>query len=125
MISNTKDPDKCKMVDMTRIKRYASYYIRQNRGRTLSGFVANARAPIEHLFNDHMRCDSAWCWAKEASDKKEKVMKEIANKCVDVLSSDLVQSKDKDAETQTVNLHQQVDPVILDNIVLDTSDDDS
>ena len=28
MISKTKDPDKCKSVNATRIKRYTSYYIR-------------------------------------------------------------------------------------------------
>ena len=30
MVTNTKDPDKCKNVNATRIKRYTSYYIRQN-----------------------------------------------------------------------------------------------
>ena len=53
MVTDTKDPDKCKAVDAARIKRYASYYIRQNREKPLAEFVKNARAPIEHLFNDH------------------------------------------------------------------------
>ena len=91
----------------------------------MSEFIANARDPIEHLFNDHTWCDSAWCWAKEVSDKIGKVMKAVSNKCVDIFSSGLVQSKDTDAETQTVNPHQKMDPVVLDKIVLDTSDDNS
>ena len=91
----------------------------------MSEFIANARDPIEHLFNDHTWCDSAWCWAKEVSDKIGKVMKAVSNKCVDIFSSGLVQSKDTDAETQTVNPHQQVDPIVLNKIILDTSNSHS
>lgn len=61
-VSDTKDPNKCKIVDATRIKRYTSYYIRQNRPGPLLDFIANAKAPIEHLFNDHTWCSSSWCW---------------------------------------------------------------
>ena len=42
MVTDTKDPDKCKAVDAARIKRYASYYIRQNREKPLAEFVKNA-----------------------------------------------------------------------------------
>ena len=77
MVSDTKDPDKCKTVDATRIKRYTSYYIRQNRTKPLSKFVKNARAPIEHLFNDHQWCNSSWCWAKELEEKKTRLMTHV------------------------------------------------
>ena len=80
MISETKDPDKCKTVDATRIKRYASYYIRQNRTKPLLDFVANAKAPIEHLFNDHSWCDSSWCWSKELEDNEQKIVSVVFNK---------------------------------------------
>jgi len=72
MISNTKDPDKYKTVNATRINRYTAYYIRQNRGRPLLEFVANAQAPIEHLFNNHTWCNSAWCWESRQSNLAQK-----------------------------------------------------
>ena len=74
MVTGTKDPDKCKTVDATRIKRYASYYIRQNRSKPLAVFVKNAKAPIEHLFNDHTWCDSSWCWSKDVNEKKDQIL---------------------------------------------------
>ena len=73
MVSDTKDPDKCKTVDATRIKRYTSYYIRQNRSGPLLDFVANAKAPIEHLFNDHTWCNPSWCWSKEVQENEDKI----------------------------------------------------
>ena len=74
MVSGTKAPDRCKTMDATRIKRYASYYIRQNRTKPLLDFVKNAKAPIEHLFNDHTWCDSSWCWSKTIEEKKEQIV---------------------------------------------------
>ena len=69
LVSDTKDPDRCKMIDAIRIKSYTSYYIAQNREGDLDHFVNNANAPIAHLFNNHTWCDSNWCWAKDMSDK--------------------------------------------------------
>ena len=80
MVTESKDPDKCKRVDAIRIKRYTSYYIRQNRTKPLSEFVANAKAPIEHLFNDHTWCDSSWCWSKQLIESKELIINSIRNK---------------------------------------------
>ena len=74
MVTGTKDPDKCKIVDATRIKRYVSYYIRQNRDKSPLDFVKNAKAPIEHLFNDHTWCDSSWCWSKDMEEKEECIL---------------------------------------------------
>ena len=74
MISKTKYPDKCKTVNTTRIKRYTSYYIHQNCTKPLLDFVANAKAPIEHLLNDHSWCDSSWCWSKKIEDNKQNIV---------------------------------------------------
>ena len=70
MVVNTQDPDQCKNVDFTCIKQYNSYYIRQNRSKPLLKFFSNAKAPVEHLFNDRTWCDPLWCWAKEVAAKK-------------------------------------------------------
>ena len=85
MVTGTKDPDKCKIVDATRIKRYASYYIRQNRSNPLAEFVKNAKAPIEHLFNDHTWCNATWCWSKEMEEKKEQIMSATIDKIVSLV----------------------------------------
>ena len=77
MISGTKDPDKCKSVDAKQIKRYTSYYIHQNRNKPLAKLIANSKAPVEHLFNDHTWCDPSWCWAKEVSVKKDQIMSTV------------------------------------------------
>ena len=77
MVTDTKDPDKCKAVDATRIKRYTSYYIRQNRELSLDKFVKNARAPIEHLFNDHTWCDESWCYSKELQVNKDRIVQSV------------------------------------------------
>ena len=44
----------------------------QNRQGDLKKFVANATAPIEHLFNTHI--DSSWCWSREIEDKVEEII---------------------------------------------------
>ena len=77
MISDTKDPDKCKHNDATRIKRYTGYYIRQNRTKDLDTFVRNAKAPIEHLSNEHSFCDAEWCWSKAMQEEEHKVLEHI------------------------------------------------
>ena len=41
--------------------------------KPLLTFVNNAKAPIEHLFNDHTWCDSLWYWSKKIEDKKNRV----------------------------------------------------
>ena len=73
MVSNNKDPDQCKLIDATRIKRYTGYYIRQNRNKSIDEFIRNARAPIEHLFNNHEFCNLSWCWAKDLVALAERI----------------------------------------------------
>ena len=64
MITNTKDPSKCKKIDFFRVKKYTSCYIYQNRNKPLDDFVKCARAPIEHLFNLHEWYNPEWCRVK-------------------------------------------------------------
>ena len=48
-----------------------------NRNAPLEDFVKLARAPIEHLFNNHEWCDPEWCWSKSLSEKQEKMMAHV------------------------------------------------
>ena len=68
MVTKTKDPTKCKMIDALRIKKYLGCFIYKNKNLPLSEFVQKSRAPIQHLFNCHEWCDSEWCYAKCLSD---------------------------------------------------------
>ena len=69
MVTTTKDPNLCKMIDALRIKKYLGCFIYKNRHLPLSDFVKKAHAPIEHLFNCHEWCDSEWCFAKSLTEK--------------------------------------------------------
>ena len=60
MVTTTKDPSKCKIIDALRIKKYLGCYIYKNRTLPLNEFVKKGRAPVEHLFNCHEWCDSEW-----------------------------------------------------------------
>ena len=77
MITNTKDPSKCKKIDFLRVKKYISCYIYQNKSSPLEDLVKRARAPIEHLFNVHKWCDPEWCWSKSLDDQQEKMMNHV------------------------------------------------
>ena len=73
-VSKTKAINKIKNIDAMRIKKYTSCYIIQNREGDFKKFVANALAPIEHLFNEHTYCDAEWCWSKEMDDKVHELL---------------------------------------------------
>ena len=75
MVSNTKDPSKCKTIDALRIKKYLGCWIYTNRHLPLAEFVNKSRAPIEHLFNCHEWCDAEWCWSKALTEKSHKAVK--------------------------------------------------
>ena len=53
MVSNVKDPDRCKKIDPLRLRKYTGCYIAKHRHLSLNEFVRNAKAPVDHLFNDH------------------------------------------------------------------------
>ena len=69
MVTTTKDPSKCKMIDALRIKKYLGCFIYKNRTLPLEQFVKKANAPVEHLFNCHEWCDSEWCYAKALTEQ--------------------------------------------------------
>ena len=68
MVTTTKDPSTCKMIDDLSIKKYLGCFIYKNRTLPLCEFVNKARAPVEHLFNNHEWCDSEWCFAKALTE---------------------------------------------------------
>ena len=67
-VTNTKKVDEAKNIDAMRLRKYIFCYINQNRAGNLPKFLANARAPIEYLFNNQEFCDSSWCWSKEIEE---------------------------------------------------------
>ena len=99
----------CKKDDCLRIKRNFGWYFqvaRKDPQMTLSKFVKNAKAPIEHHFHNHQWCDASWCPFKEWDDIELKnMMKEqekIENKahpiCVDPIEVDEDDSDDAEVE---------------------------
>ena len=62
MVTKTKDPYKCKQIDALRIKKCTGCCIYKNRGLPMQEFIANAKAPVEHLSNDHQWCHEDWYW---------------------------------------------------------------
>ena len=69
MVTNTKDPNKCKMIGSLRVKKYLGCFIYKNRNLPLMEFVEKLHAPIDHIFNCHEWCDSEWCFDKCLTDK--------------------------------------------------------
>ena len=78
--TKTKNPNKIKTIDAMRLKKYVGCYISQNRNGCFKKFVRNARAPVEHLFDDHSFCDSTWCWSKEIEQTVDEIMKKVRRK---------------------------------------------
>ena len=74
LVQGTKNPDEIKMIDALRLKTYISCYILQNRNGDFDKFVANAKAPVEHLFDNHEFCDESWCYAKELTCRTEQLV---------------------------------------------------
>ena len=62
------------MIDALRLKKYVSCYIVQHRNGDFETFVANAKAPVEHLFDNHEFCDESWCYAKELMFQTEQLV---------------------------------------------------
>ena len=73
-VSKNKDPNKIKNIDALRIKKYTACYITQKRTGDFGDFVRNALAPVEHMFDNHIYCDSSWCWSKEVQDKVHRIL---------------------------------------------------
>ena len=62
---------KTSKLDALRMKKYYSYFIKQNRSNTLEYLLAHAMAPLDHLFGNHHLCNANWCHCKSIEDKKE------------------------------------------------------
>ena len=56
-------------LDALRMKKYYSYYIKQNRSKPLEWLEANAMAPLNHLFGNHTLCSSNWCTCKAMEER--------------------------------------------------------
>ena len=56
MVTKNKDGTQVKTIDALRLKKYYSCYINQFRVGPFEKFVANAAAPIEHMFGNHSFC---------------------------------------------------------------------
>ena len=102
VVQKTKNPDEVKTIDALRIKKYYSLYISQNKTKHFDEFVANARAPIEHLFDNHVFCDPTWCWAKTINDKLHNAITKTVNE-KKVTSNDVLLNGDDSIEDVTTD----------------------
>ena len=92
LVSNTKDPSKCKNLDALRLKKYIGCYIAQSRLKPLNEFVVGALAPVEHLFNSHTWCDASWCWAKNLDETTHTYYTNLMQQSVSILNVNYVQT---------------------------------
>ena len=58
-------------LDALRMKKYYSYFIKQNCKKDLKWIMDHAMAPLNHLFDDHILCNSAWCHKKKLMETTE------------------------------------------------------
>ena len=65
---NIKPISKGKMI-AKRMKKNWGYMLSQNRNSTMKEFLSAAKAPLEHMFDNHMFCGS-WCAAKIVANNK-------------------------------------------------------
>ena len=68
LVKKNKDPNSIKTIDAMRLKKYLSCYIRQCRTEDFETFFANRYAALEHLFDNHVHCNGAWCYHKHVQD---------------------------------------------------------
>ena len=69
----------CTKSDALRIKRNIDWCVRCYRSdstKSFEDFVANAKAPVLHHFDDHSCCDASWCWKKDLDEKEFSFYKE-------------------------------------------------
>ena len=55
-------------LDALRMKKYYSYFIKQNRMKGLEYLRSKKMCPVEHLFDNYELCDSTWCVKKRGKD---------------------------------------------------------
>ena len=103
LVQGTKNPDEIKMIDALRLKKYISCYILQNRNGDFDKFVANAKAPVEHLFDNHEFCDESWCYAKELTCRTEQLV--VQSQTQQVISKNISQTTTKLKEIIHISHH--------------------
>ena len=63
-----KNPNPIKTIDAMRFKKHLSCYIRHCRTDDFESFDTNRYALLEHLVDNHVHCDGAWCYHKHLDD---------------------------------------------------------
>ena len=59
-----KSETRANKLDAFRMKKYYSYFIKQNRSKGLAWLVKHAMSPLDHMFDNHSLCHSSWCHKK-------------------------------------------------------------
>ena len=70
------------------MKKYYSYFIKQNRTKSVNFLVANAMAPLNHLFGNHDFCSLNWYSYEAAIEKTNK------DETVDIVDKQMKQMKE-------------------------------
>ena len=70
MTKGAKSDTRATKIDALRMKKYYSYFIKQNSSKKIEWLLQHALAPLDHLFDDHRLCDSSWCHKKRLLEEK-------------------------------------------------------
>ena len=57
-------------LDCLRLKKYYSYYIKNNRQKSVEDIMDHIMAPLDHIFDDHKYCNSRWCHKERREEKR-------------------------------------------------------
>lgn len=52
-------------LDALRLKKYYSYFIKQNRTKTTEYLQEHDMSPLHHIFDDHYLYDPSWCYTQK------------------------------------------------------------
>ena len=58
MTKGAKSDIRAHKLDALRMKKYYSYFVKQNCKKDIKWLLKHAMAPLDHLFDDHHLCDS-------------------------------------------------------------------
>ena len=70
LLSLSKKETEVSKADCLRLKKYWGYMLKQNRRREMSIFENAAKAPLEHLFDNHQFC-GPWCKRKSQTQEQK------------------------------------------------------
>lgn len=89
LVKSIKDMNK---LDALRIKKYYSFYVKQNRKYGIDALMAKRYCPIDHLFDDHLNCDALWCEKKRIENEKESsLVTNIVTPCKKMVSNEIAE----------------------------------